>query len=290
MHKSLLLTITLGLALLLSACASAPLAPSPTATLPPTMVPPTVTPTPLPPPTVTPFPTATPLPPPTLALAPTAEAGEGAAEPTVSGTATPEAEATTATAPAAGAALPEKDELILVADFSSGWPTFEDSGARLYPANGQYIFDLGPAALRYLATEAIDRTDLYAQVEVTPDQCPPGGGYGLFFRFKDAGNYYALTIFCDSRVTVYLRTDNVLNPTPLLDTTLPEGLNAAGPQTHRAGILTSGSRFAVYFDDRLIGDFSSEVRKKGDIALYAVSPRDARLVVAFDNLEVWSIR
>ena len=290
MHKFPLLTATLGLALLLSACISASPTSSPTTTMLPTSVPPTVTPTPLPPPTVTPFPTATLPPPSTPTPTLAAEASEEATEPTIGETATPEAEVATATAPAAETALPEKDELILVADFSSGWPTFEDGGARLYPANGQYVFDLGPAALRYLTTAAIDRADLYAQVEVTPDQCPTGGGYGLFFRFKDAGNYYALTIFCDNRVTVYLRTDNVLNPTPLLDTTLPDDLSAAGPQTHRLGVLTSGSNFAIYFDDRLVGNFSSEVRKKGDIALYAASPRDARLVVAFDNLEVWSIR
>lgn len=177
-----------------------------------------------------------------------------------------------------------------MADFSSGWPTFEDTSARLYPANGQYIFDLGLGALRYLATAAIDRADLYAQVEATPDECPSGGGYGLFFRFKDVDNYYALTVFCDGRVTVYLRTGGTLNPDPLLDTTLPAGLSAVGPQTHRLGILTQGSDFTIYFDDQVVGSFSSEARKRGDIALYAVSPRDARLVVAFDNLEVWSIR
>ncbi len=288
MPKKLLTIGIFGIALL-SACANVPAPLPPTATLPPTPIPPTATSTSLPPPTVTPFPTATLPPPPTPTPLPTSEEGEGTAEPTAS-EATPVAENATATLPATQATIPQKDELILVADFSSGWPTFEDVAARLYPANGQYVFDLGAGALRYLTTAAIDRADLYVQVEVTPDKCPSGGGYGLFFRFKDADNYYALTVFCDGRVTVYLRAGGTLNPDPFLDTTLPNGLSAVGPQTHRLGVLTSGSTFTIYFDDHVVGSFSSEARKKGDIALYAVSPRDARLVVAFDNLEVWSIR
>lgn len=291
MHKRFLLIAVFGLALILSGCGGVPTAAPPTATLAPTQIPPTATPTPSPEPTATPTlqPTATPEPTATPTATQMPETAEATAEPE-GGEGTPAPEQTDTPIPTPQTADFERVELIYVSDFSSGWPTFEDAGARLYVANGQYVFDLGPGSLRYVATTRLEQRDMYAQIEVTPDQCPEGGGYGLFVRYKDQDNYYALTVFCDNRVTVYVRDDGVLNTTPLLSTTLPGGLSAGGPTTHTLGVLTRGDDVTVIFDGQTVGSFTSEARKRGDIALYAASPSSARMLVAFDNLEVWSIR
>lgn len=292
MHRRFLLIAVVGLALGLYGCAIIPTSAPPTETAVPTPIPATATPTPLPEPTATPSPTATPLPTatPQPTATPTPESDETAGPPEGNETEEPQPEETQTLVPTPQAVDFERVELIYVSDFSSGWPTFEDAGARLYVANGQYVFDLGPGSLRYVTTTRLEQRDMYAQVEVTPDQCPEGGGYGLFVRYKDQDNYYALTVFCDNRVTVYVRDDGVLNTTPLLSTTLPGGLSAGGPTTHTLGVLTYGDDVAVIFDGQTAGSFTSEARKRGDIALYAASPSSARMLVAFDNLEVWSIR
>lgn len=285
MHKTSVMILPLGLAILLVACSrTPPSTPLPTATLAPTRVPPTATPSPLPPPTVTPYPTATP------GASPTQEPSSTSGDETPQATALAETAATPSAEPSQTSQGIERGEVILTSDFSRGWPTLEDASAKIYIENGGYVFDLGVNARRYVNTSSLNRDDFLAQVQVTPQACPAGGGYGLFFRFQDEGNYYALTVFCDGRVTVFERAGGRLNTTPLLDASLPDGLSAVGPDTHIVGVAAQGESFTMYFDGQPIGAFTSETHGRGGLAIYAVSAVDSPLRVVFDNLEVWTIR
>ena len=247
----------------------------PTATPAPVRNSPTPTATFLPPPTVTPFPTAA------LGRSP-----DSAPSPPLAASATQ-----TASRPALDS-LPirlEPGQLIFTTGFDQGWPTIDEAIARIRPVGGAYLFEVGPNALRYLNTTALDVADTYTQIEAVPESCPLGGGYGLFFRMADAGNYYALTIFCDNRLTVFARSAGALVGNALVDATLPDGLDAAAPVTPRLGILADGSRFTVYFDGQAAASFTSDLHARGDVAVYAVSPPAGVLRVAFDNLKVWTV-
>lgn len=262
-------TAILFLVLLLSACAGEAQPPSaalPTATAAPAEVPPTPTATFLPPPTVTPYPTATP------GGAAAAAGGDAAApgEP-------PEV--------AAGAGYTEPG---YYSSFESGWPAVEEEGLQVAAEGGQYVFALGPGTMSYQPSGQVDAANAYLDVAVTPETCPPGGGYGVFFRFRDTGNYYALTLFCDGRVTVYTRAGGTLVTQPLLDVTLPAGLEAAASGSHRIGVLAQGSNFTLYFDGQRVGSFADGRHPSGDVAVYAVSPSGSELRVLFDELGVWT--
>jgi hypothetical protein len=273
--------------ILLAACSAAPQASLPTATPAPTQVIPAATATHLPPPTVTPYPTATPgglpvdpaTPEPTLAASSTAPAEPSAspAEPQATATPTP-------------ARNDGRGEPLVEITFDRGWPTIQDDQASISLVDGVYRFEIGANARRYVTTGAINATDVYFEIQARPEACPDGGGYGLFFRFVDDENYYALTFFCDNRATVYARSGGDLIGEPLVNTRLRTGLDASSSAPHTIGVSAQGDRFSITFDGQSVANFTSGLHAQGDIALYATSQQTGTLVVEFDDLMVWESR
>ncbi len=300
-----MLRYTLAIALLslsfaLAACNTATPTLLPTATPAPMQVIPSSTPTPLPPPTVTPFPTATP------------RGGTGG-EPSVAATADQSMPTVTATSnlaptpdsqvsptqvvpPTTSSAVGTStypasvnlDKQIFFADFTRGWPSIDELTAKVYLAGGQYIFEVGPRDARLVWTTAVNERNLYVQVEAIPRDCSVGGGYGLAFRFVDTSNYYLLTVFCDGRYTVVPKVDASI--VGGISGALPGGLNAASGDPHRVGILVQNTTHVLYFDDHELTSFTDARLEGGDVAVYATSQSESVLQVAFDNLEVWTIR
>src|SRR5574341_50372 len=217
-------SLAFGLLILLTGCAAPPTPILPTTTPAPTVAEPTATATFLPPPTVTLFPTATardesatipvitatPGSPEPTSLTPATTATAGATSPQSSPA--PQASPTPARSPTPTlsptpivSGLPDGVtlvDMIYAADFSQGWPTINEPAASLEIVNGQYVFEVGPFNAYFLTTTAVNRRDMYAQVEVTPEECPQHGGYGMIYRYQDAANYYLFTIFCDHTYTV----------------------------------------------------------------------------------------
>lgn len=251
-----------------AACSNAPgagFAGLPTATPQPTESLPTATATFMPEPTVTPYPTATP----GGAVASSGAVGAGAGDLT----------------PAIDRPL---GELEFSSGFEAGWPTVGEEGVQASLEDGGYVFALAPDNMTVQNASAVDAGNVYVQVEVTPETCPAGGGYGMFFRMRDESNYYALTFFCDGRVTVFARSGGTLVTPPVLDVTLPAGLNASAAGAHAIGVLANGSRIEVFFDGQSIATATDSRHSQGDVAVYAVSPRSSELRVVFDNLGVWA--
>lgn len=267
----LLSLAVLGLAACSTRAAATP-APLPTSTPPPTLVVPSPTPTFLPPPTMTPYPTATPggL----IAVAP-----RSALQPTEPG-------AETSIDPPGV----DRSSLIFTTGFSQGWPTIEDGEALIRYEDGDYVFDLEPGNLRFLTTTLVDARDFYAELQATPDRCPAGGGYGMFARYADANNYYALTVYCDNRVTVLARVDGALQEEPLVSAPLPDGVDAASPVLHVVGLWAKGDEFAIYFDGREVTTFTSDLHDRGDVGVMATSAPSGALRVAFGDLGVWTVQ
>jgi hypothetical protein len=303
MRRLTLALTVLGLAFTLASCAGqgepGP-ALLPTATAQPTQAMPTPTETPLPPPTVTSFPTVTP-----RSEAPedlTAEPGGGSEEPapTSESEEQPSVEETGAPptstpvpAPATNdSGLPgvSRDRMIFAADFYQGWPTIDESNVLIRLVDGQYLFEVGPTDAARVQTTAVNQRDAYVQVEAIPKACPEGTGYGLIFRYVDDDNYYLETISCDNRVTAVARVNGSFSGGTLVDADLPAGLDAASPQTHILGVLSEGDSHTLYLDDQVVGSFEDARHERGDVALHAISRGTGVIRVAFDNLEVWTVR
>jgi hypothetical protein len=256
----------------------------------------------LPPPTVTPFPTVTPRGPASMTGTP-GMAGMGTPNPpaptppnsATSGTATlatlgPATNAPTVSAPGAPPVPAELGRVLFMADFSQGWPSIDEETAKVAISGGKYVFEVGPFDGRFMSTTTVDEGDLYAQVEVIPQECSQGGGYGLLFRFADEGNYYLFNVYCNNTFTIIARVNGRLAPSPLAHGPLPEEVNASSTTTHTVGVLTVGDEFTLLLDGVTITSVRDTRHVSGDVALYAVSEGENIFKVAFDNLEVWAVR
>lgn len=249
---------------------------------------PTTTPYPL---IDTPIPTWTQLPQATVTPFPTATRSGDEPVLTVDATPTPEPQPTTG--------YPNRPEGVLdwtsgepfyISQYDRNWPTIDDGQVHIYLSGGKYVFEINTDARRYIATDSINEDNFYTQVEINPVTCPETAGYGLFFRLQDGNNYYALTVFCNNRLTVYARAGGDLITTPLVDTTLPSNLSANENGVHVIGILALDNVFTVYFDTFEVAVFESDLHPRGDIALYAANPTYETMRVDFDNLVFWLVR
>lgn len=229
-----------------------------------------------------PTPTQTFLPPPTSTPIPTPDPN---ARPTLPVVATP------GPLTAADGTVVQPESHTFHSGFAKGWPEVDVPGATAHLADGLYTMTVGPDALLYLNSTMVNADDAYVEARVQVVECPAGAGYGVFFRFRDAGNYYALTAFCEGRITATARTGGVLAGEPLLDASPPGGVDLADAATpHRLGVLAQGDAFTVYVDGLPVGGFSDDRHLSGDVAVYATSPAEAAIGVAFDSLDVWTVR
>jgi hypothetical protein len=299
MRRQLLTAILCGcLITALSGCSSAPAAVLPTTTPAPTQIIPTTTATFLPPPTVTSFPTATPrgtgqpqeaAPDITAGGLITSEAPAATLAPAVSDTPAPP---TATLAPTAPPEIPDGVSVgsVLYTTTFQGWPTANDPGAKLSFADGHYLFELSRDARYFttLAASVSNQPDVYAQMTITPKQCPAKTktGYGLIFRYADSGNYYLLTVFCDKSYTIGGKdSGSIFGNTG----TLPGDLDPTSSEAHSVGVMVHGYDYTLYFDKQPIGTFQDNRRPKGDVGIYAMSQADEVLQVTFDSLKVWTL-
>ena len=247
---------------------------------------------------MTPFPTATAAPveaPPAEPTAgeETASDGEETAE-EAAPTTEPTIEATQLPTPIPGVTVAglSRGDIAYVTDFTQGWIslTDPDSASSSFPSEQSYVFNLDINRRWFVNTTQINEADFIAQVTTTTTPaCPDGAGYGLFFRYGDDSNYFAVTIFCTGRVAVFARSANVLIQPALLDTSLPSGLSASDGQPHQITIAAKGSNFTILFDGQEVGSFTSDLHPRGDIALYAVSSATQGYQVIFQQLEVYEV-
>jgi len=288
MHKTVLTSCVVGVAVLLAAC-SRPEAQEtlPTATPMPTAVVPTTTPTGIPAPTVTPFPTATPGGEVLLLTGTTTPLAEGATPEPEAGAATP----TPNTAPE-DEALANLDlgAVVFSADFSAGWPSTDAATVKIRLDRGQHLFEVGPFDGAFVWTTAVSQADLFASIEANPAECTGRSGYGLAIRFKDLNNYYLFTVFCDNSYTIVAKVGGALSGVGVEPGQLPSGIDAGSAQTHTLAALARGETFTLYMDGQQVSSFSDSRLEAGDIAWYAVSQSDAVARIRFDNLEVKSLR
>jgi hypothetical protein len=170
----------------------------------------------------------------------------------------------------------------------NGWPAFNEPTAKSAYSNGQYRFEMGPFDGRFLNTTALNAGNIYAHLEVTPETCPEKSGYGLMFHFKDASNYYLLTVFCDN---TYTAVSKVAGSVAALNYgNLPSGVDATASETLHLGVLAQGNRYTMYIEGKPIGSFEDSQFPKGDVAIYAVSQGSKVLKIGFESLKVWTVQ
>lgn len=296
---------SLGVAWFLSGCRPAGTAATlPTATTLPTQPIPTSTATFLPPPTVTSYPS------PTMrgaegvvtqvdipAGVTAAPGAPSTSAPVAQNTSPPPATATTVPTPAPTLTptlsfvnLPSGISLAnsVYATNFDGWPSFKDPSAKSSFSGGHYHFDMGPFDGRFLNSTALDAANIYIQLDVTPDSCPDKAGYGVMFHFKDANNYYLLTVFCDNTFTAVSKVAGSVSA--LSYDNLPPGLDAKSSDTHHLGVLAHGNDYTMYLEGKPLGSFSDTQFPRGDVAIYAVSQGGKVLKINFESLKVWSVQ
>ena len=274
----------------------------PTATALPVQAIPTSTATALPPPTVTGYPSPTMRGAESAADQPTASAATVTAAPDAS-TAVQQDTSSPITTPTpapteAPSATPTVSFVNLPSGLSlgssvytttfDGWPAFNDPTAKSSFSGGLYHFDMGPFDGRFLNTTALNAGDIYIDLDVTPENCPAKAGYGIMFHFKDANNYYLVTLFCDNSFTAVAKIGGSVSA--LTYDKLPSGLDATTNDTHHLGVLAHGNDYTLFLEGQTFSSFSDVQFPRGDVAIYAVSQGGKVLKIDFESLKVWSVQ
>jgi serine/threonine protein kinase len=90
-------------------------------------------------------------------------------------------------------------------DPTSGWPQQTEGPVRYFYEEGRYQFtNMLPAQARQAIYDP-SRTyaSTFLEVEATLENGQPGSGYGLIFRWQDAGNFYVFAIDGVGRVSMW---------------------------------------------------------------------------------------
>lgn len=268
------------LIIVLSGCAAPSGTILPTSTPAPAPETPTLIPTFTPPPTVTPFPTGS------VATQDSAVLMPGEASATLSGVdSTP---VPPGIALPAITAIPDRGPVLFSSDFSIGWPGIDTETSSVGIVNGQYLFEVGPFDGTYITTTSITSGQYYAEVVVYPEQCPAKAGYGLLFNYKDASNYYVVTIYCDDRFTIAGRKDGTIFDVGIAGAAIPGGMTS-GSGSHTLGVVSDNGDFVLMFDNIILATFKDGRQPSGDVAVYVTSQGSDVIRVAFDDLSVFSL-
>ncbi len=231
---------------------------------------PNISPTDLPPPTVTPFPAVTPRSEPV-----TVDAASGEDE---------DSEGSDEAAPSASGS-PFDGTILYETNFARGWPNVDDDTADISSSGGEYIWALGPFDARFFTTNGIEAGDSYTQVDVTVEECPPEGGYGLIFRYTSESGYYQFTLFCSGTYSGLARVDG----RPSGGTSGDTPFDPSEATTRTLGVLADGADITLLVDGDELDRYTDTRFETGDAGVYAISQTGDVINVRFSNMQVYAL-
>lgn len=180
---------------------------------------------------------------------------------------------------------PNHGTLLYQTPFGPAWPVVTGDKANGKPVSGGYQVDITQPWAFYFYTTHVSQSNFFAEITVTPQQCPPGsGGYGMLFHYQsDAANRFA-TIWCSGRYSLMERT----SPTSAItldEGSLPEGIDPSSGE-HVVSLLSAAHKVTLYIDGWQIGQVDVPNMPSGDVGPYAETTGDP-LSVLFAHLSVY---
>ena len=189
--------------------------------------------------------------------------------------------------PASGATpevLPEKGELILEDDFSSGkgWQTGQTaSGSMAYGSQSLTLaISSGKTSLMsFRSGSALG--DYYLEITASASLCRGSDNYGLLLRAASDRDFYRWIITCEGKMRLERLRDGV--PAVLQDWTAA----VARPDADRLSIWLSGTEMKFYIDGIFQFGVHDPVFPTGSIGVFARSGGENALTVNFSDLQIY---
>lgn len=158
--------------------------------------------------------------------------------------------------------------LLYQTPFGPAWPIVTGDKANGKPVTGGYQIDITQPWAFYFYSTHVQQSALFAELTVTPQQCPTGsGGYGMIFHYQNEAAYRFATIWCSGRYSLMERTDPTSAIT-LAEDVLPEDIDPSIGE-HIVGLRAAANTLTLYIDGRPVGQVDVTTMPAGDVGPYA---------------------
>jgi hypothetical protein len=180
---------------------------------------------------------------------------------------------------------PPHGALLYQTPFGPAWPLVTGDRAGGKPVTGGYQVDITQPWAFYLYTTHVAQSTFFAEITVSPQQCPAGNGaYGMIFHYQNDTAYRFATIWCSGRYSVMERT-GPSSAITLDEDILPGEIDAATGE-HIVGLHSAANKLTLYIDDRQIAQVDVTNLPTGDVGPYAETIGNP-LSVLFTHLSVY---
>jgi tRNA A-37 threonylcarbamoyl transferase component Bud32 len=170
-------------------------------------------------------------------------------------------------------------------DFSQQtWTTNHSSEASGKYENGEYHIVVEEADWEDHETAGEAFKDFALEVTGRQVDGPPGGKYGVVFRFAGEGNYYRFGVSSDKLYSVRKRLDDEWQE--IVEWSYSPAIKE-GRQANRLKVVAIGDRMAFFANGQHLVTVRDESFSTGDIGVFGAAFDEPNVHVAFDDLVVW---
>jgi hypothetical protein len=189
-------------------------------------------------------------------------------------------------------ALPATGKLLFKDDFNtsnSGWSRQTTEELQRDYSNGEYYIKLNKFNLMYWVwnTDAGVFNDFILNMDARLVSGVSSNFYGSIFRYRDDDNFYCFMVRCDGNFYIGKRFNG--EATDLKDWTKASSIKK-GTETNRLKIVCQGSQIALCVNDQYLVTVKDSSFSNGHVGIIAGAPQSPTVHVAFDNLQIFSIR
>ncbi len=181
---------------------------------------------------------------------------------------------------------PAHGAMVYQTDFQTGWANLTSGGGlgtSTVVAEG-YRIEVAPNWGHYGYTTRAPVSSFYAEMDVTPEQCPPGKGeYGMIFDYVDNSHYSYYVVSCSGSYLLYTVSDTGGNA--LANGVLPQTITPASGR-HIIGLYVAATTISMYVDNQQIGSAAAAEMPAGDIGPYVKTDTEA-VTATFSRLSVY---
>ena len=178
--------------------------------------------------------------------------------------------------------------VLLFDDFSdpaSGWDEHRDAEFVLGYQEGSYFIEITAENRLEWSSAFLDAADVDVQVDTVLESPTVDNSWGVFCRYRDVDNYYALEIGSDGLFTIYAIVAGQY--VTLADWTYSDAIATGEGAENHIRVRCVGQTLSLTVNGVLLAEVEDASLSGGDVALTSSTYTVGGSRVTFDNLVVW---